>query len=447
MHSVQRVRGDENPHGPLSGREDVHGATFVRLLANHGKSCLGCHRRYAGPCIAQEGDCGQASAAHPGLVLTQALRLFVSLLLLLAVAHAAEATDTWRAIGPPDSDVRAIAIDPATPGTLYIGTFDDGAFKSTDGGDTWSALELGIGAGAPVMALAIDPVTPATVYAGVFFDGVFKSVDAGATWRSVGGDPGYFYTLAVDPSMPDTIYAATYNGLFKSADGGETWRTLGFSGGDAFSLAIDPAAPSRLYAGVMACPVIIGSCRQGCPCTGDVMVSGDGGATWEATGMGGLVSALVLDPITPTTLYAGTADQGVFKSKDAGNSWRALDKGLTSTDVRALAIDPLEPRRIYAGTAAGVFASGNGGKAWSALDDGLTNTDILALAVDPVEPRRLYAGTYGAGVFVIEQTPAGGDGDGGCAIAPAAGIGAPWWFLAGALALAIARKSQEEERT
>lgn len=45
LDSVPRVRGDQNPHGPLSGGEDVHAATFARPLANHGEGSGAGHLR------------------------------------------------------------------------------------------------------------------------------------------------------------------------------------------------------------------------------------------------------------------------------------------------------------------------------------------------------------------------------------------------------------------
>ena len=63
------------------------------------------------------------------------------------------------------SHVHALAIDPATPTTLYAGTDGGGVFKSTDGGGSWSAVNTGL-TDTYVHALAIDPATPTTLYAG-----------------------------------------------------------------------------------------------------------------------------------------------------------------------------------------------------------------------------------------------------------------------------------------
>jgi hypothetical protein len=66
----------------------------------------------------------------------------------------------------------------------------------------------------------------------------------------------------------------------------------------------------------------------------------------------GLVRALVIDPTTPSTLYAGTHGVGVYQSTDSGGSWRAVNTGLSGSAlfVNALAIDRTTPSTLYAGT-------------------------------------------------------------------------------------------------
>ena len=71
--------------------------------------------------------------------------------------------------------------------------------------------------------------------------------------------------------------------------------------------------------------------------------------------------AFAIDPQTTTTLYVGGFDSttrigGVFKSTDGGQSWSALNAGLTTSQVWQLAIDPQTPTTLYAGTTTGVFA-------------------------------------------------------------------------------------------
>lgn len=124
------------------------------------------------------------------------------------------------------------------------------------------------------------------------------------------------------------------------------------------------------------------------------------------------VDTLVINPHTPSTLYAGGLSfdpvshevdgGGVFKSINGGGSWVAI--GLAEFEVNVLAIDPNMPNIVYAGTAdQGVFMSINGGTIWRAVNTGLSNLRIFALAVD--SQRMVYAGTRGDGLFKA-QVPA-----------------------------------------
>jgi len=263
---------------------------------------------------------------------------------------------------------------------------------------------------ATVNSLATDTRT-ATLYASLFSDGVFKSTDAGGTWSA--GNSGLPYvvgfgirSLAIDPQTPAILYAAVVGdpwanpgwvGIYKSSDGGGTW-SLASPLAEFNALAIDPLTPTTVYAG---------SDRDG------VFKSTDAGATWSHHNTGlthRRVHAVAIDPQTPTTLYAagdfvpgdsnGGVSGGVFKSTDGGDSWTQVNTGLSRLNVRTLAIDPRTPTTLYAGTyEGGVFKSSDGGGTWSPANTGLADLNIHTLVIDPQTPTTLYAGTGNRGVF------------------------------------------------
>src|SRR5262249_29763680 len=137
--------------------------------------------------------------------------------------------------------------------------------------------------------------------------------------------------------------------LYKSTDGGATWSDSltpkeSFGSGCLADglVAMDPADPNTIYL------------RWGFFLDGFTLrKSTDGGASWDYTGLsaGGLY-AVVIDPIEPTTLYAGT-NSGVSMSTDGGATWKIA--GLSNTNVTLLAIDPVQPNVLYAGTMGGVY--------------------------------------------------------------------------------------------
>jgi photosystem II stability/assembly factor-like uncharacterized protein len=106
----------------------------------------------------------------------------------------------------------------------------------------------------------------------------------------------YATSLAVAPSRPDTLYAATNAGLARSEDGGKTWRLRPAEG--LHRIAVDPKDADTVYAGTRSA---------------GVLRSTDGGATWQPFGEGlpsQSISTLAFDA-TGKVLYAGTNGTGL----------------------------------------------------------------------------------------------------------------------------------------
>ncbi len=235
-----------------------------------------------------------------------------------------------------------------------------------------------------VYTLAIDPSNPNILYAGTY-SGLFKTTNAGASWANI-LNWGPVMGLAIDPSNPNILYAATCYGscIFKSTNAGATWTDVSpynVTGAGAF--AINPLNPNILYAGTYY----------------RVFKTTVAGASWTdvSTGLPWApnVMALTIDPLNPNTLYA-VAGSGFFKTTNSGVSWTA-DPGLDYYGVSCLAIDPLTPNTHYAGTYhGGVLKSTDGGANWNAMNTGLPDTpDVSVLAIDPLNPNTLYANAYG----------------------------------------------------
>ena len=224
-------------------------------------------------------------------VRSRAHALVRALLVLLAAAlvpTALKAGDnTWTSIGPfaAGGDVRTIAVDTVSPGTVYVGT-DGGVFKSIDGGTSWGAVNAGITA-FTVYAIVIDPTASGTLYAGTNA-GIFKTINGGSSWTSnqTGLGLATVQSIALDPTSPNVVYAGTMgSGVSKSVDGGVTWTgsSNGLRNFDVRALAIDPSSSSNLYAGT----------GQG------VFKSTDGAASWSATpGVQTGVRILAIDQAT-----------------------------------------------------------------------------------------------------------------------------------------------------
>ena len=291
--------------------------------------------------------------------------------------------------------VYALAVDRHDPDTVYAATWEKGVFKTTDGGASWRSIGL-----RAVSPLVLDPRDPETIYAGavgaatgttsiLHASGVFKSSDGGASWHPVGLRGTNVAALALDPQHPKTVYAGTDGkGVVKSTDGGRTWRHAGFEGEDVGGLILNPKNPENVYA----------------ESKGEIFASTNGGGTWRALNAGWVSgtwpTALALNPRNPATIYLGTitavdgkgdVGAGIFKSVDAGDSWRPVNAGLTDARVSALALDPRGLGTAYAGIdGRGVFKRSPDGS-WRAANTGLRNLGVHALAVDPEDPATVYA--------------------------------------------------------
>src|SRR4051812_39463484 len=95
------------------------------------------------------------------------------------------------------------------------------------------------------------------------------------------------------------------------------------------------------------------------------------------------ITTLAVDPVTPSTIYAGTADAGVYATSDSGDTWTAL--GPTASLAQTSAIAPTTPPTLYAAvTTHGVFRSSNGGGSWENV--GLSGYWVDRIVVDPQTP-------------------------------------------------------------
>lgn len=297
---------------------------------------------------------------------------------------------------PARFSVNTLAIDPANPTTLYVGTSGAGVFKSVDGGSSWNAVNNTLATRA-LDQLVVDPRTTSTIY-GITRGIVTKSTDGGISW-SFPIIFGTFTAFAIDPITPANLYAAQPQTISKSTDGGATWRTVtvrdGFfvTASSIGAVAIDPTMPSTIY---------VGDSRG-------VFRSMDSGNTWRRiTEFFFFFEGLAIDPVNTSTLYGRSRYDGVNKSTDGGLTWSFSSVGLTDKFVQVEAIDPRTTSTLYAGTLSGVYKSTDGGGSWSMFTNRLTNSSVTALTIDPQNTSTVYAGTTATSdAFVAKLDSAG----------------------------------------
>jgi uncharacterized repeat protein (TIGR01451 family) len=303
------------------------------------------------------------------------------------------------------STVNTFAIDPGNSNTVYAGS-NIGVFKSIDAGAHWNLTGTARTSTAPIFTntVIVDPSNANIVYAGTS-SGVYKSSNAGSLYdvKSNGFLVPSINALAIEPNTPTTLYAGTAFGIYKSTNGGDTWVELtngipGFS--RVTKVVVDPMNPAIVYVGT----------NRG------MFRSTNGGDLWTSINAGALstsfppqISALTIDPLNPSTLYAAgfNGTDILFKTTDSGATWIASGTGLTKNAVNNLAVDPVTPATIYAATTnTAIYKSTDGGANWSQSNTGLANATTLAVAVDRNNPNFVYAGTtIGADAFAVKLDP------------------------------------------
>ncbi|HET7287567.1 MAG TPA: CARDB domain-containing protein, partial [Pyrinomonadaceae bacterium] len=175
-------------------------------------------------------------------------------------------TDRWVSIGPQritgisshgyawnDATGRlsAIAIDPTSPRTMYVGAQGAGVWKTTNGGQDWQAVADG--ATVRIAALALDPSKPSRVFLVTPREGVYLSEDSGTSWIQISSADLdaviHGNVLLINPANSNDMVLASERGVYRSTDGGVTWN-LRLSGGRATGLIRRPTNSAILYAAI-----------------------------------------------------------------------------------------------------------------------------------------------------------------------------------------------------
>ncbi len=333
----------------------------------------------------------------------------------------------FRGIGPAVASGRIsdLALHPEDRATWYVAAASGGVWKTENYGTTWTPIFDGEGSYS-IGCVSLDPQRPLTVWVGTgennsqrsvgYGDGVYKSLDGGKNWTNVGlKDSAHIGKILIDPRDGDVVYVAAMGplwspggdrGLYKTEDGGKTWaKVLQISENTGVSdVVLDPRDPDTLLAVAYQRRRHVWTLVNGGPESG-LYKSMDAGKTWRKIEKGlpeeeiGRIGIAVA-PSRPDTVYAlveasGKAG-GVYRSLDGGETWeRRSDYNSQSPQYyQELFVDPKDPERVYS-MDTWMHVTEDGGKTWKRVGEKSKHVDNHALWIDPDDTDHLLAGCDG----------------------------------------------------
>ncbi|NNK33344.1 MAG: glycosyl hydrolase [Xanthomonadales bacterium] len=335
----------------------------------------------------------------------------------------------WRGIGPAlmSGRIADIAIDPEDRSTWYVAVGSGGVWKTDNRGTTWKSVFDGQGSYS-VGAVTIDPNNRHTVWVGTgenvsgrhvgYGDGVYRSLNGGESWENMGlGESEHIGMIAVDPRDSNVVYVAAQGplwsgggdrGLYKTTDGGQNWELI-LAGGEytgANEVHMDPRDPDVLFAVKHQRLRTVAALMNGGPESG-IFKSTDAGKTWRELTQGlpeedmGKIG-LAISPVDPDVVYAtielGGRTGGFWRSTDGGERWEKqsdyLSGGTGPHYYQEIFASPHDRDRVYQMDAT-LHITEDGGKTFVPQPHGYKHGDHHAMAFDPDDPDYLMYGTDG----------------------------------------------------
>ena len=336
----------------------------------------------------------------------------------------------WRGIGPAMTSGRVadIAVHPTDRHVWFVAAASGGVWKTENAGTTWTPVFDDAGSYS-IGAVTIDPANPLTVWVGTgenkgqrsvgYGDGVYRSRDGGTTFENVGLEASeHIGMIVVHPDDSDVVYVAAQGplwasggdrGLFRTVDGGTTWEPIlevdehtGIS-----EVHLDPRDPDVMYAVAWQRRRHQWTMIDGGPSSG-VWKSTDAGETWREINRGlpggdkGRMG-LEVSPIDPDVLYliveASGRDGGTFRSETMGESWTRTSRYQSGAAMyyHEIVADPHRFDRIYS-LDTFLEVSNDGGRTWERAPGQYKHVDHHALWFDPDVPGHMITGNDG-GVY------------------------------------------------
>jgi len=290
---------------------------------------------------------------------------------------------TWRPVGRglPTFDRDGlgrigITVAPSLPTRLFA-TVDaarnGGLYRSDDGGETFARITDDarvVSRASDFAEVKVDPKNPDIVYTGSIV--AWKSTDGGKTFSALRGAPGGddYHRFWINPDNPDIILINSDQGAIITVNGGRTWSSwYNQPTAQMYHVSTDNAFPYRVCSGQQ---------ESGSAC---VLSRSDRGRItfmdWHPVGVEeyGYVAP---DPLDPDIVYGGKVSRYNRRTSQTQNVAPKLSRSATYRALRTAPVlfSPVNPRKLYFATNT-VWQTTNGGQSWQEISPDLTRTDSV----------------------------------------------------------------------
>ena len=345
----------------------------------------------------------------------------------------------WRSVGPSNMMGRVTDVEgiPSPSKTFFVAAAGGGIWKTTNNGTTFKPVwteERIVSMG----DLAIAPSDPSQVWAGTGEEdsrnsispggGIFKSTDGGETWTAKGlKETQVIGRIVVHPTNPNLVYVAALGhiwasnkerGLYRTKDGGESWELVKFISDKAgfVDVTLDPSNPNTVWAASwerQRGPYFLQSGGPGSA----LWKSTDGGDTWTEVKGNGFPTVnkgrigLAISVSNSRTMYAmveaekeadGTGGSGLYRSTDGGSAWEKMnDVNVRPFYYSQVRVDPRDENRVYFSSTPLNFSE-DGGKTYGTTTNDV-HVDHHGMWVDPNDPERIVVGNDGGVAITFDR--------------------------------------------
>ena len=331
-------------------------------------------------------------------------RHFPALVSILLSVPSIVPAQSWRPLGPFGGDVQDVAISPVNSSVMLAGVAPGGSsygwlFRSADGGVSWARVPSIGQLSVYDIAFGAD----GTAWVGSD-DSVWLSTDNGVTFSQRDLGLGYFtatYSVAIDPTNPQVIWAGTAGGaVMKTFDSGTTWTNVTPPGasGSCWGIALNPT-------NTLQAMVVYGGGFGG----GWVYFTPDGGQTWSYVGAGMPGNPMLAVRYDRGRWFVGGGILfggqylGLYCSTNNGSSWTRIDNGWPQAVATGIAVDPNNPNVILASTPDGVHKSTNGGQIWTISSGATAGYSLNNVRFAPGNSSRVALAATAYGVILSDD--------------------------------------------